>query len=189
MNPVLWLVPAAAVVGWSVHAYNRMVGLGKRAQAAWADIDAQLKRRHDLVPALVETVKGYAGHEQRTLDEVIRLRATAVRAREQVQPEGGVAASEGQLVGALRGLFALAESYPELKASERFGQLIEQLTEIEDRLQDARRYYNAVVRDLNTNLARFPDLLVARLAGFAPRQFFKLDNALERRAVEVDWNA
>lgn len=182
----MWILLAAtaALLVWAVVVYNRLVGLSRRAEGAWADIDAQLKRRHDLVPALVETVKGYAAHERGTLEEVVSRRSEAVRA-ESEPPDADRALHENRLAGALKGLFALAEAYPELRASERFGQLQEQLVQIEDALQNARRYYNAVVRDLNTALHRFPDLLVGRGLGFAEREFFELDSPLEGRAPEV----
>lgn len=177
---------ALAVAGWLVVAYNRLVGLQKRARGAWADIDAQLKRRHDLVPALVETVKGYASHERTTLEQVVARRGAAQQFEGRALPDADVARGENLLVGALRGLFALAEDYPDLEASERFGQLIGELSEVEDQIQHARRYYNAVVRDLNTTVARFPDMLVARIAGFTEADFFELSSPVERQAPEVD---
>lgn len=175
---VLALVLLTVGIGLAI-LYNRLVALARRADGAWADIDAQLKRRHDLVPALVETVKGYAAHERETLEEVVAQRAAVDR--QGVSPDAATAAAENGLAGALRGLFALAEAYPELRASDRFGALQQQLSEIEDALQAARRYYNAVVRDLNTAIASFPALLVARPLGFVPRVFFELDNPLERQ--------
>lgn len=176
---MLWVAAALVLVtGGLVYTYNRLVALARRADAAWADIDANLKRRHDLVPALVETVKGYASHERDTLEEVVRQRARAT-AEPDAAGTAGVAAENG-LAHALRGLFALAEAYPDLRASERFGTLQTQLAEIEDALQAARRYYNAVVRDLNTLIASFPTLLVASAFGFGRRDFFELDSPLER---------
>lgn len=173
------LVAAAIVI------YNRLIGLHKRADGAWADIDAQLRRRHDLIPALVESVKGYTRHERGTLSEVVARRQAAVATEGSEPGAAALAAAEGRLVTGLRNLFALAEDYPELRASERFGQLMEQLTDIEDHLQAARRYYNAVVRDLNTALARFPDLIVARAAGFRSRAFFEIEEAVARQSVPV----
>lgn len=175
----------AAVLGWGIWRYNHLVRLQQRARQSWADIDAQLKRRHDLVPALVETVRGYAGHERSTLEEVVAQRAAAAAAARQRQAPEQRADSENQLAGALRRLFALAEAYPDLRASERFGMLQEQLAEIENHLQHARRYYNAVVRDFNIAQSTFPDLVVARSLGFQPRDFFQLESPLERRAVPV----
>ena len=175
------------VVGWVVMTYNRLVGLGRRADSAWADVDAQLKRRHDLVPPLVEVVKGYAAHERSTLEEVVRRRTEAQSMDGDADSE--TAAREGLLAGSLRRLFALSEAYPDLLASDRFAHLQHQLAEIEEQLQNARRYYNAVVRDLNAAVQRFPDLLVARTFGFAQRSYFELDNALEREVVKVDLDA
>jgi len=166
--------------------YNRLVALGRRADGAWADIDAQLKRRHDLVPALVETVKGYASHERGTLEEVVARRSVAQRVTG--GPDGNAQRAENGLAIAMRGLFALAEDYPDLRASERFGSLQTQLAEIEDALQAARRYYNAVVRDLNTLVASFPTLLVAGMFGFDRRDFFELDSPLERQAPEAKFD-
>ena len=185
MELVLWVVGglAAAVVLYVIWTYNRLVGLVKRAEGAWSDIDVQLKRRWDLVPALVETVKGYAGHESSTLREVTeaRTRATESAAR----TPGGRGASERSLAAAVGGVFALAEAYPDLKASRNFLDLQKSLTEVEDNVQYARRYYNAVVRDYNTLVESVPSMLVASPAGFAPRDFFQLDDAAERAAPQV----
>jgi LemA protein len=183
----MWYVAIAAVVivAWVIWIYNRLVRLQQRSRQAFSDIDAQLKRRHDLVPALVETVKGYAAHESTTLEEVTARRAVASEAANEEAQPGARLGSENMLAGALRKLFALAESYPELKASERFGMLQTQLAEIEEHLQHARRYYNAVVRDLNTAIATFPDMIVARPFGFEALPFFELDSPLEREVAEV----
>jgi LemA protein len=180
------LVIVVAVVLWLALTYNSFVRLQQRAEQAFADIDAQLKRRHDLVPALVETVRGYAGHEKSTLEEVVRRRSTATAMEGGVAPASGQLQAENFLARALRGVFALAEAYPDLKASERFAGLQSELAAIEDDLQNARRYYNAVVRDFNTALARFPALLVAAPLGFERREFFALDSPLERVAARID---
>jgi LemA protein len=141
-----------------------------RADGAWSDIDVQLKRRYDLIPNLVETVKGYASHERGTLEAVIDARSRAMNA----QGPAAKAQAEGELTGALKSLFALSEAYPQLRSAETFGQLQAQLAEIEDALQNARRYYNAVVRDLNTRVLQFPSNLIARTFGFREREFFQL---------------
>lgn len=180
------LIVLAALVVWLVVTYNGFVRLRQRAEQAFADIDAQLKRRHDLVPALVETVKGYAGHEKQTLDEVVRRRGEATRMEGRAAPATGQLQAENFLTAALRNVFALAEAYPDLKASDRFAGLQTELAAIEDDLQNARRYYNAVVRDLNTALSSFPALLVAAPMGFRQREFFALDDPLERVVVRVD---
>lgn len=162
--------------------YNRLVGLRVRSENAWSDIDVQLKRRHDLIPNLVETVKGYAAHEKDTLDAVVRARDAALQA-------AGPAAqgrAEGELAGALRQLFALAESYPQLRAVESFTSLQTSLQQIEDAVQSARRYYNAVVRDLNTAIQRFPSNIVAGMFGFVPREFFEISEP-ERETPKVEF--
>jgi LemA protein len=161
-------VIAAAVIG----IYNALVRLNVQATNAWADIDVQLKRRTDLIPNVVETVKGYASHERQTLEAVINARNRAVA----VQGAGPVERSqaEGALSGALRGLFALAESYPQLRAAENFGQLQNTLGQIEEAIQNARRYYNAVVRDFNTRVQQFPSNIVAAMFGFKDREFFEI---------------
>ena len=175
-----------AIAVWVAWIYNGFIKLQQRAHQAWSDIDAQLKRRHDLVPALVETVKGYAGHEKRTLEETVKRRSAAVVMQGSEWDAINRTERENLLARSLRGLFALAEAYPDLKASQRFGDLQQQLADIENDLQHARRYYNAVVRDLNTALSKFPNLLVARFFAFRPREFFELDSPLERQAAVVD---
>ena len=170
-------VVAIAVIG----IYNGLVRLRVQADNAWSDIDVQLKRRHDLIPNLVETVKGYASHERQTLEAVIAARARAVSA--QGPAERGQA--EGALTQALRGLLAVAEAYPQLRATENFGQLQTTLSQIEDAVQNARRYYNAVVRDLNTRISQFPSNLVAATFGFKIREFFELPSAEERQVPKV----
>jgi len=160
--------------------YNGLAGLRVRADSAWSDIDVQLKRRHDLIPNLVETVKGYAAHEKGTFENIARYRSAAMSATSVDEK----AQAEGQLTQALRGLLAVAENYPQLRASEQFTSLQSSLTETEDAIQNSRRYYNAVVRDLNTKIATFPSNLIAGMFGFTPRQFFQTESA-EDRATPV----
>jgi LemA protein len=179
MWPLLILI-ALAVVALVI--YNGLVQLKVRAESAWSDIDVQLKRRHDLVPNLVETVKGYASHERGTLESVVEARSRAMSA----QGPASRAEAENVLTGALKSLFALAESYPQLRAAENFGQLQHQLAGIEDAIQNARRYYNAVVRDLNTKIQQFPSNLVARTFGFREREFFEIDDG-ERAVPRVSF--
>jgi LemA protein len=162
--------------------YNGLVQLKVRAESAWSDIDVQLKRRHDLVPNLVETVKGYASHERGTLESVVEARSRAMSA----QGPASRAEAENVLTGALKSLFALAEAYPQLRAAESFGLLQQQLAGIEDAIQNARRYYNAVVRDLNTKIQQFPSNLVARTFGFREREFFEIDDG-ERAVPRVSF--
>lgn len=156
--------------------YNGLAGLRVRADGAWSDIDVQLKRRHDLIPNLVETVKGYAAHEKGTFENIARYRSAAMSATSVDEK----AQAEGQLTQALRGLLAVAENYPQLRASEQFTSLQSSLTETEDAIQNSRRYYNAVVRDLNTKIATFPSNLIAGMFGFTPRQFFQTETAEDR---------
>ncbi len=168
------LVPAAAAL-WAFLIYNRLVGLGNRADGAWSDVDVQLQRRHDLVENLVETVKGYTRHERETLEQVTRARSDAQAARGQGRA-GRTGEAEANLASRIKHLFAVAEAYPDLLASERFMDLHRALVGIENDLQQARRYYNAVIRDLNTRIQSVPDLLVARPFGFAEREFFALES-------------
>jgi len=157
--------------------YNSLVRLKVAADSAWADIEVQLKRRYDLIPNLVETVKGYASHERETLDSVVTARSRAMSAQGPAQKAG----AENLLTGTLKSLFALAEAYPQLRAAENFGQLQHSLSDVEEDIQNARRYYNAVVRDLNTKIAMFPSNLIARSFGFRPRDFFEITDT--ERAV------
>ena len=161
--------------------YNSLVQLRVRADSAWSDIDIQLKRRHDLIPNLVETVKGYAAHEKGTFENIAKFRSQAMQATGPADK----AQAEGQLSGALKSLFAVAENYPELKASEQFTGLQSSLNSIEDNIQNARRYYNAVVRDYNTKVASFPSNIVAGMFHFTPRQFFNLDSPADREVPAV----
>jgi len=160
--------------------YNSLVRLRVRCDNAWSDIDVQLKWRHDLIPNLVETVKGYATHEKGTFENIAKLRSQAMQAN---SPEDR-AAAENQLSGALKSLFAVAENYPELKASEQFSQLQNSLSQTEGTIQNARRYYNAVVRDLNTKIQSFPTNILAGMLGFQARQFFEVE-ATDREPVAV----
>jgi LemA protein len=173
----------ALVVVVVVGLYNRLVGLRNSAESAWSDVDVQLKRRWDLVPNLVETVKGYASHEQQTFAAVTEMRS---RAMAETDPAAKADAEQG-LTRALRGLFAVAESYPELKASQNFRDLQNDLGEVEAAIQNARRYYNAVVRDLNTSCETFPSVLVAGAFGFTKRDYFELDDEAERSAPAVSF--
>jgi LemA protein len=160
--------------------YNSLVQLRVRADNAWSDIDIQLKRRHDLIPNLVETVKGYAAHEKGTFEDIAKYRTMAMQATTPADK----AAAENQLTGALKTLFAVAEAYPEIKASTNFSQLQASLGQTEDTIQNARRYYNAVVRDLNTKIQSFPTNILAGMFGFSQRQFFETTDA-DREPVAV----
>jgi LemA protein len=181
----LFLLVLAVLIVAFIAIYNALVRLRVQADNAWADIDVQLKRRYDLIPNLVETVKGYAAHERGTLEAVTNARAQAMSAQGPAQK----AQAEGMLTQALRQLFALAEAYPQLRAVESFTQLQTQLAQIEDAIQNARRYYNAVVRDFNTKIAQFPSNLVANLFAFTAREFFELTDVTQREAPKVSFEA
>jgi LemA protein len=182
MTLILVIVLLAALALAVIGIYNGLVKLRVQADNAWADIDVQLKRRYDLIPNVVETVKGYAGHERQTLEAVVNARSRAVAVQGAGPAERG--AAEGALTTALRGLFALAEAYPQLRAAENFAQLQATLGQIEEAIQNARRYYNAVVRDLNTRIQQFPSNIVAGMFGFANREFFEIPDA-ERQTPQV----
>jgi LemA protein len=182
MVPLLAFLAILVVAGLIVAGiYNGLVQLRVRADNAWSDIDIQLKRRHDLVPNLVETVKGYAAHEKSTFEDVARYRSAAMAATSATDR----AQAEGQLTQALRGLLAVAEAYPELKANTQFQALQQSLSELEETLQNSRRYYNAVVRDLNTKIQSFPSNLIAGMFNFQQRQFFEIADPTERAVPSV----
>jgi LemA protein len=171
------------VLGWGVFTYNRLIRLKIRAEESWRDIDTQLKRRYDLIPNLVETVKGYASHEKEVFEQVTLARAKAIDA----SSPGAQAVAEEGLKGALKSLFAVVENYPELKANENFMQLQQTLADVEDAVQRARVYYNAVVRDLNTSIQVFPRNVIANLFGFKGREFYMLPSEAQRVAPRVEF--
>ncbi|MBI2072292.1 MAG: LemA family protein [Gemmatimonadetes bacterium] len=180
MGLYLLILVAIAVAG--ILMYNRLAHLRLLATNAWADIDVQLKRRHDLIPSLVAAVKGHAGYEKGTLDAVVEARNRALKA-------GGPAAAadaERVLGGSVRQVFAVAEAYPDLQAAESYLSLQRSLTEIEDYIQNARRYYNAVVRDFNVKTQQFPSNLVAGLFGFHAAEFFGLSDSGEGAVPAID---
>jgi len=175
------VVVAAVVGGWAILTFNRLIGLRQLSDNAWADIDVQLKRRHDLIPAVVSVVKGHAAYEKETLEAVVQARSEALA----VSGPAARARAEMPLEGSLRRIFAIAEAYPELRAVASFAELQRTLADVEDHLQNARRYYNAVVRDFNTGIAQFPANLIAGAARFRPREFFGLDDASEGAVPRV----
>ena len=164
------LVVLIVLVLWAVFAYNRFVALVNRAKEAWADIQVQLKRRYDLIPNLVETVKGYAAHEASAFENVTKARAAAMGA----SLPSDKAQAEDQLTGALKSLFAVSEAYPDLKANQNFLQLQRELGDTEDKIQASRRFYNTTVMALNTAEQSFPGNLIARSFGFGPMDLFEL---------------
>jgi len=169
------------IILWLIVVFNRLVTLRNRTQEAWSDIDVQLKRRHDLIPNLVETVKGYASHERELFQKVTEARTRAMGA--QTVKEKGEA--ENFLSSTLKSLFAVAENYPQLKASENFLELQRELTDTEDKIQAARRFYNGNARDLNIKIESFPDSLVAGIFGFKKMEFFGIEEAAEKEPVKV----
>lgn len=175
----LWII--VALVAYVLLAYNSLVRQKNRTGEAWSDIDVQLKRRHNLIPNLIETVKGYAAHERATLDSVTAARAQAISATTPAQH----ASAENTLSATLKSLFAVSEQYPDLKANTNFLELQRELSDTENKIQASRRFYNGVVRDYNTAIETVPSNMVALLFGFAKREFFELDNEAERAVPEV----
>ncbi|HZQ28899.1 MAG TPA: LemA family protein [Acidimicrobiales bacterium] len=178
---IVVLVVVVLLVLGGVVSYNRFVSQRNTVRSSWANIDTELKRRYDLIPNLVETVKGYASHERETLEAVTQARAAAVAATGTPAEQS---AAEAPLVGALRQLFAVSERYPDLKANQNFLSLQAELANTEDRLQAARRFYNANVQDYNRRVQSFPSALVARQFGFKDEQFFELDPAVRAQAEQ-----
>ena len=179
MYVVIGIVAVIAV--WAVLAYNALIGARNKVDEAWSGVDVQLKRRHDLVPNLVETVKGYAAHERATLEAVTEARGAAEAAGE----PGAVERAEAKLSNALAAVNALAEAYPELRAAESFQRLQAELAEIEDEIQASRRIYNANVQHYNTSIQVFPTLLIASTLSFRAREFFEIEVAAERAVPQV----
>jgi LemA protein len=163
---------------------NSMVGARNRVDEAWSGIDVQLKRRHDLIPNLVETVKGYATHERETFEKVTQARADAMKA----QGPAEASAAEGRLSAVLGDLRAVAENYPQLRATENFQQLSRNLSEVEDEIQASRRIYNSNVQAYNTKIQVFPNSIIANSGGFTAREFFEISDAAEREAPQVSFN-
>jgi len=186
MTPVYILIALVAVVlGWFIATYNGFIRLINRTKEAWSDIDVQLKRRYDLIPNLVETVKGYAKHEKTAFENVTKARAAAINA----SGAGAKGAAENMLSGALKSLFAVAEAYPDLKANQNFLELQRELSDTENKIQSARRFYNGQVRDLNTMLQVFPANIVGGVFKFEAREFFELaeDEQAAKDPVKVQF--
>lgn len=182
-----WIIIAVAVVvlvgGWLITAFNGLVRWRNRVKESWSDIDVQLKRRYDLIPNLVETVKGYASHERDALEAVITARAKAMGAHSVKEH----AQAENQLTGALKSLFALSEAYPDLKAAQNFAELQRELADTENKIQAARRFYNSNVQTFNTRQESFPTNLVAGVFGFKLADFFELTESAAREPVKVSF--
>ncbi len=178
---IVLLVLVVVAILWGIATYNSLVSMRAEVDNAWAQIDVQLKRRYDLIPNLVETVKGYAAHERETLEKVIQARNAAMSA----QGVANKAQAENMLTSTLRSIFALAEAYPNLKANENFLALQEELTSTENKISFARQYYNDTVMRYNARIQQFPDMIIANLAGFTRRDFFELTDAAQREAPQV----
>jgi len=183
MTTFLWIVLAviAVAIGAIIAMYNGLIRLKVRVDEAWSDIDVQLKRRYDLIPNLVETVKGYASHEQGTLQKVVEARAAAMQAGNTAEK----AKTENMLSDTLKSIFALAENYPDLKANQNFLELQKELSDTENKIQASRRFYNGNVRDFNTKLQVFPTNIIGNMLGFKDREFFGIEDEKQKEAVQV----
>ncbi|HET7553150.1 MAG TPA: LemA family protein [Gemmatimonadaceae bacterium] len=186
MTIVIVLVVAVLIAGWLAMTFNRLVAMRNRMRGAWADVDTLLKRRADLIPNLVQSVRGYMDHEEGTLTRVTEARARAASAGSGPENAAARAEAENALTAGLRQLFAVAESYPDLKANQNVLDLQHQLGETENDIASARRYYNAVVRDFNTLRETFPNVLIAAPFGFRPGEFFELADVAQREVPKVD---
>lgn len=183
---ITWIIIAIIVILLVVliAGYNKLVQLKVRSEEAWSDIDVQLKRRYDLIPNLVETVKGYAKHEKELFENVTKARADAISAKDldtQVK-------AENQISQALKSIFAVAENYPDLKANENFAKLQDELTDTENKIEAARRFYNGNVRELNISIQSFPSNIIASMFGFKAKELFQVANESEKEPVKVDFN-
>jgi len=167
-----------------VSMYNGLIRLKNRVDEAWSDIDVQLKRRYDLIPNLIETVKGYAAHEQATFEKVVTARNLAMSAQQSGDAEAQ-AQAENTLSGTLKSIFALAENYPDLKANQNFLELQRELSDTENKIQASRRFYNTNVRDFNTKIEVFPNNMIAGWLKFSARKFFEIEDEVERKNIEV----
>lgn len=179
-----WVAVAVLVVVWLALTYNRFVSLVNRAKEAWSDISVQLKRRYDLIPNLVETVKGYAAHESSAFENVTKARAAAMGVGADA-PAGAHVQAENMLSGALKSLFAVSEAYPDLKANQNFLKLQQELSDTEDKIQASRRFYNGTVMSLNTAIESFPSNLIAKIFGFKGMDLFELSEADKAAAEPV----
>ncbi len=181
----VWIILIVVVVAviWAISIYNQLITLNIRCDEADSDIEVQLKRRYDLIPNLVESVKGYATHEKDIFENVTKARSEAIGAKGMQEK----AQAENQLSQALKSVFAVAENYPDLKANENFMKLQEELTDTEDKIQASRRFYNANVRDFNIKIQVFPSSIVANMKGFKARELFDLDNEAAKEPVKVDF--
>lgn len=181
----LWIILGviAVIIIWAISVYNGLITLRTRSEEAWSDIDVQLKRRYNLIPNLVEAVKGYAKHERGVFESVTKARSEAINAsgiEEQSK-------AENMLSDTLKSLFAVAENYPNLKASDNFAKLQDELTDTENKIEAARRFYNSNIRDLNIKIERFPEKIIAGSLNFKKKDMFELDLEEERKAVKIQF--
>ncbi|NCF74976.1 MAG: LemA family protein [Xanthomonadaceae bacterium] len=183
VNTILWIVLGAIVIViiWLVAVYNGLIKSKNRTEESWSDIDVQLKRRYNLIPNLIETVKGYAAHERELFEKVTKARTVAMGAN----TTGEKAQAENMLSGTLKSLFAVAENYPNLKANENFAKLQDELSDTENKIQAARRFYNGNVRDFNIKLQVFPTNVIAKQLGFNKKDFFGIENEEEKEVPKV----
>ncbi len=183
---IILIVVIAAIIVWLIAIYNGLIKSKNRVEEAWSDIDVQLKRRYNLIPNLVETVKGYAAHEKETLEKVVQARNAAMSAQ-----SGGdakkLAEAENVLSSTLKSIFALSESYPDLKANQNFLELQRELSDTENKIQASRRFYNGNVRDFNTKLEVFPTNMIAKQLKFEKKEFFEIKEAEEKKNVKVEF--
>ena len=183
MYLIIALVILIVVGLWIVKIYNGLIKLKVRTNEAWSDIDVQLKRRYDLIPNLINTVKGYATHERELFENVTKARANAMNAQNPEEKAG----AENMLTGALKSLFAVSENYPQLKANENFLELQRELSDTENKIQASRRFYNGNVRDLNTKIQIFPDSIVANMLRIGKREFFEIEDEKEKETPKVEF--
>jgi len=183
MTTLGWIIIIifAVIIGWIISIFNSLIRASQRTDEAWADIEVQLKRRHDLIPNLVEVVKGYAAHEKELFEKVAQARSEAMQAK----TVGERARAENALSESLKSLFAVSEAYPNLRASENFLELQRELADTENKIQAARRFYNANVRDFNIKIGLFPNSLIARSLKFNKKEFFEIEEKAEREPVKI----
>jgi LemA protein len=176
------IIIVVALAVWAAIMFNRLVRARQMVNEGWSGIDVQLKRRHDLIPNIVEAVKGYSGHERGTFESVAQTRSGVLQSSNPQERAGG----ENALTQSIKSMFAVAESYPELKASDNFLSLHKALVEVEDNIQYARRYYNGAVRNMNILVEQFPSNIVANMGGFKRMEFFEVELSTERQAVQIN---
>lgn len=187
MTPLIIIgVIVAVILIWGISIYNGLIKLKNRVDEAWSDIDVQLKRRYDLIPNLISTVKGYAAHESQTFEKVTEARNKAMQAQGTGDAKAQ-AEAENMLSGTLKSIFALAENYPDLKANQNFLELQRELSDTEDKIQASRRFYNGNVRDFNIKIELFPNNIFAGILRFTKREFFEIANEAERENVKVEF--